>query len=223
MRYIRSICCAGHTEFRRAVNVYSTKMKLAMKKISIADLMSIAAYEVQRPAIRQSVMEHKKTRRVPLGPNAMLHFEDYIVMRYQVLELMRAEKITAEEDLREELEAYNPLIPDGKNLKVTFMLEYPDAEERKERLGQLVGIEELISIRINGFDPVYPIANEDLPRSTEDKTSSVHFLRFEFTDELIAAAREGADWVIRSEHLNYRYATDPLPREIVGSLLRDFA
>jgi len=168
------------------------------------------------------MMEHKKTRRVALGPNAMLHFEDYMVMRYQVLELIRAEKITDKEDLEQELEAYNPLIPDGRNLKVTFMLEYPDPEERRERLSQLIGIEELISIQIDGFDPVYPIANEDLPRSTEEKTSSVHFLRFEFTDEMVAAAKAGANWSIRSEHLNYPYALDSVPAEVTQSLLRDF-
>ncbi|HAS50002.1 MAG TPA: DUF3501 domain-containing protein, partial [Gammaproteobacteria bacterium] len=168
-----------------------------MKKISISDLMSIAAYNEQRPAIRQAMMDHKKTRRLPLGPNAMLHFEDYMVMRYQVLELIRAEKISGEDELLEELEAYNPLIPDGKNLKATFMLEYPDEAERKIRLSQLIGIEELISIQIEGFDPVYPIANEDLPRSTDEKTSSVHFLRFEFTDEMIAAAKQGASWTVR--------------------------
>ena len=168
-------------------------------------------------------MEHKHTRRVPLGPNAMLHFEDYMVMRYQILELIRAERITSPAELEGELEAYNPLIPDGKNLKVTFMLEYPDEQERKERLGQLVGIEELISIQIGDFDPVYPIANEDLPRSTEEKTASVHFLRFEFSDEMIAAARAGADWVVRSEHLNYQHSTDPLPKAVTESLLRDFA
>jgi hypothetical protein len=194
-----------------------------MKKIAISDLLSIEAYEAQRPAIRKAIMEHKLTRRVPLGPNAMLHFEDYMVMRYQILELVRAEKITSPAELEGELEAYNPLIPDGKNLKVTFMLEYPDEQERKERLGQLVGIEELISIQIGDFDPVYPIANEDLPRSTEEKTASVHFLRFEFSDEMIAAAREGADWVVRSEHLNYQHSTDPLPKEVTESLLRDFA
>lgn len=193
-----------------------------MKKITLGDLLSIEAYEAQRPAIRKAIMEHKKTRRVPLGPNAMLHFEDYMVMRYQILESVRAEKITDEAELKEELEAYNPLIPDGKNLKVTFMLEYPDEQERKERLQQLVGIEEMISIRIDGFDPVYPIANEDLPRSTEDKTSSVHFLRFEFTDEMIEAARGGAAWTIQSEHLNYQYKTDQLPSDITQSLLRDF-
>ena len=194
-----------------------------MKKIALSDLLSIEAYEAQRPAIRQAIMEHKKTRRVPLGPNAMLHFEDYMVMRYQILELIRAEKISDEAELEGELEAYNPLIPDGRNLKVTFMLEYPDEQERRERLSQLVGIEELVSIKIGDYDPVYPIANEDLQRSTEDKTSSVHFLRFEFSDEVIAAAKQGAPWVIRCEHLNYQHSTDTLPQEITESLLRDFA
>jgi len=195
----------------------------SMKKISLSDLLSIEAYEAQRPAIRQAIMEHKKTRRIALGPNATLHFEDYQVMRYQILELVRAERMTSEDELNGELEAYNPLIPDGKNLKATLMIEYPDDRERRERLHQLVGIEELISIQIDAFDPVYPIANEDLKRSTEDKTSSVHFLRFEFTDELITAARAGAPWIIRSEHLNYQHQTDALPGEITNSLLRDFA
>ena len=176
----------------------NSEVKIAMKKIALADLLSLEAYEAQRPVIRQAIMDHKKTRRVPLGPNATLHFEDYMVMRYQIMELIRAEKITADEELEGELEAYNPLIPDGKNLKVTFMLEYPDEAERKERLRQLTGIEELISIQIAGFDPVYPIANEDLPRSTEDKTSAVHFLRFEFTDDMIEAAKNGASWSIQS-------------------------
>jgi len=194
-----------------------------MKKLSIGDLMSIEAYTEQRPVIRQAMMEHKKTRRVALGPNAMLHFEDYMVMRYQVLELIRAEKIRDEADLLGELAAYNPLIPDGKNLKVTFMLEFPDEEERKQRLGQLIGIEELISIQIEGFDPVYPIANEDLPRSTDEKTSAVHFLRFEFDDDMIAAAKQGATWAVRSEHQNYSHSLDLVPIETSNSLLRDFA
>ncbi|GJM12611.1 MAG: hypothetical protein DHS20C12_10140 [Pseudohongiella sp.] len=194
-----------------------------MKKLSIKDLMSIEAYNEQRPAIRQAMMEHKKTRRLPLGPNAMLHFEDYMVMRYQVLELIRAEKISDEADLQEELEAYNPLIPDGKNLKVTFMLEYPIEAERKIRLGQLIGIEEMVSIQIDGFDPVYPVANEDLPRSTEEKTSAVHFLRFEFEDEMIAAAKNGASWSIGCNHKNYQYPSQGIPTEISDSLLRDFA
>ena len=194
-----------------------------MKKITRSDLMSIDAYEAQRPVIRKAIMEHKKSRRVPLGPNAMLHFEDYMVMRYQILELIRAEKISDGDELQEELDAYNPLIPDGRNLKVTFMLEYPDERERKLRLQQLIGVEELISIQIGSLDRVYPIANEDLPRSTAEKTSSVHFLRFEFDDEMIAAARKGEGWTIRSEHRNYAHANGPLSAEIAGSLLRDFA
>ena len=193
-----------------------------MKKISISDLMNAEAYIEQRSAIRQEMMEHKKTRRLPLGPNAMLHFEDYMVMRYQIMELIRAEKITEEADLIQELEAYNPLIPDGKNLKVTFMLEYTDEEERRTRLSQLIGIEDLISIQIDGFDPVFPIANEDLPRSTDEKTSAVHFLRFEFEDAMIAAAKQGAEWSVRSGHKNYPYSTDSVPAEISKSLLRDF-
>ncbi|MBL4581022.1 MAG: DUF3501 family protein [Gammaproteobacteria bacterium] len=194
-----------------------------MKKLSINDLMSIEAYTAQRAVIRQAMMEHKKTRRLPLGPNAMLHFEDYMTMRYQVLELIRVEKISAEADLLEELNAYNPLIPDGKNLKVTFMLEFSDESERKVRLSQLIGIEELISIQIDGFDPVYPIANEDLARSTDEKTSAVHFLRFEFSDEMITAAKQGASWTVRSEHQNYQYSTDKLSDEVRSSLARDFA
>jgi len=194
-----------------------------MKKLSIKDLMSIEAYNAQRPAIRAAMMEHKKTRRLPLGPNAMLHFEDTRVMRYQVLELIRVEKISGEAALLEELDAYNPLIPDGKNLKVTFMLEFPDESMRKIRLGQLIGIEELISIQIDGFDPVYPIANEDLARSTDEKTSAVHFLRFEFEDDMIAAAKQGAAWTVRSEHQNYQYSSESLSDEIRNSLVRDFA
>ena len=193
-----------------------------MKKISLSDLLSVEEYNAQRPAIRQAMMEHKKTRRLPLGANASIHFEDYMVMRYQVLELIRAEKIRRDEDLEGELEACNPLIPDGKNLKATFMIEYPDETERRERLGQLIGIEEQLSIQIDGFEPVYPIANEDLERSTEEKTSSVHFLRFEFSDEMIAAAKAGAKWTVRSEHVNYQCVVDPVPEPIRESLLRDF-
>jgi hypothetical protein len=194
-----------------------------MKKLSLNDLPSAQAYAAQRPGIRQAMMEHKKIRRVALGPNAMLHFEDYRVMRYQVLELIRVEKISGEQNLKEELEAYNPLIPDGSNLKVTFMLEFPDAAERAQRLSQLIGIEAMISIQIDDFDPVYAIANEDLPRSTEEKTSAVHFLRFEFSAEMIAAAREGANWLIRCSHPNYQHSTDALPSTTTQSLLRDFA
>lgn len=193
-----------------------------MKKIAVKDLLSLPAYQAQRPAIRQAIMEHKHNRRVHLGPNATLHFEDYMTMRYQVLETLRAEKITSEDELAMELEVYNPLIPDGKNLKATFMLEYPDEEERRQKLSQLIGIEDTLSIVIAGFEPVYAIANEDLQRSTEEKTSSVHFLRFEFNDDMIAAAKTGADWSIHCEHKNYNHYIAKLDAATAKSLVKDF-
>jgi len=206
------------TEF----NLVKIQASLTMKKISLADLLSIKEYEAQRPIIRKTIMEHKKTRRVPLGPNATLHFEDYMVMRYQVLELMRAENISSETELQQEIEAYNPLIPDGSNLKVTLMLEYPNPEERKTRLSELIGIEETISIKLDGHEPVYPVANEDLPRSTEEKTSAVHFLRFEFDEKAIKSAKKGASWIILCNHGKYHHAQKIENKEIVKSLLRDF-
>ena len=192
-----------------------------MKKIAIDDLQSNEAYEAQRPAFRKAMIEHKNNRRVALGPNATLHFEDYMTMRYQVQELMRAEHISNVDDIREELEAYNPLIPDGENLKVTFMIEYPDEHERREQLAKLIGIENQITIKVDGLEPVHPIANEDLERSTPEKTSSVHFLRFEFPEQAIEAARNGAAWTICCDHENYRYEST-VPENVRASLVKDF-
>ena len=193
-----------------------------MKKISYSDLISNELYESQRAVIRQSIMEHK-TRRVQIGPNMMLHFEDFMLMRYQVQELMRTEKLTEEKEILEELDAYNPLIPDGRNLKVTMMLEYPNPEERQERLSQLIGIEELVSIEIKGHDRVYPIANEDLARSSDEKTSAVHFLRFEFTEESISSAKNGAEWYIRCDIYPTNTHRGPIEQQIRQSLIRDFS
>ena len=163
-----------------------------MRKLTIDDLLSIEEYSRQRTAFRKIAMEHKKNRRLQIGPNLMMHFEDFTLMRYQILELTRAEKITGQDDLLEELSAYNPLIPDGNNLKVTLMLEFPDERERRIKLGELLDIENQISIQVANMDPVFPICNEDLERSTADKTSAVHFMRFEFTEEMIGAAKDGA-------------------------------
>ena len=154
-----------------------------MEKVSIDDLLSNESYENQRALLRKAMIDHKKTRRVQLGPNITLHFEDYMTMRYQIQELMRAEKLSSVEGIREELEVYNPLIPDGTNLKATLMIEYPDEDERRQQLSRLVGIENMISIRIGVCDPVYPIADEDLQRSTEDKTSTVHFYDLNFQNK----------------------------------------
>jgi hypothetical protein len=194
-----------------------------MKKLTLANIGTLDQYQQQRPAIRQAIIEHKKNRRLPLGPNATLHFEDYMTMKYQVQEMMRAENLRNNEAIEEELEAYNPLIPDGSNLKCTFMIEFPDENERREALRRLLNLEHHVFIQIEGFEPVAAIADEDLQRSTEEKTSAVHFMRYEFTPEMIAAARNGANWAIYSNHPAYQHRVDPLPANIASSLTRDFS
>ena len=194
-----------------------------MRKLTIEDLLSIEDYSHQRTAFRKIAMEHKNDRRLQIGPNLMMHFEDFTLMRYQILELTRAEKITSKDDLLEELLAYNPLIPDGKNLKVTLMLEFPDEYERRIKLSELLDIENKISIQLENMDPVFPICNEDLERSTEDKTSAVHFMRFEFTDEMINAAKDGAKWTVKCSHKCYEHEVSPLPENIRSSLTSDFS
>ncbi|PCH58542.1 MAG: hypothetical protein COC19_08390 [SAR86 cluster bacterium] len=193
-----------------------------MKKLTTSDLLSPEAYADQRPALRLAMMEHKQLRRVALGPNATLHFEDFMTMRYQVQELMRVEKISGEEELAQEFAVYNPLIPDGKNLKATFMLEYPDEEQRRIQLGKLIDVENRVFFEIEGFDQVPPICNEDLARSTAEKTSAVHFMRFEFSKEMIAAIRAGASWSIGCDHPAYTYNTGVLSAPVSKTLLNDF-
>ena len=194
-----------------------------MRKLTLEDLLSIEDYSHQRTSFRKIAMEHKNDRRLQIGPNLMMHFEDFTLMRYQILELTRAEKITSKDDLLEELLAYNPLIPDGKNLKVTLMLEFPDEYERRIKLSELLDIENKISIQLENMDPVFPICNEDLERSTKDKTSAVHFMRFEFTDEMINAAKDGAKWTVRCSHKCYEHEVSPLPENIRSSLTSDFS
>ena len=156
------------------------------------DLYSLEQYARERPAFRAKVMAHKKVRLVELGKHASLHFEDALTMKYQVQEMLRLERIFEPELIQEELDVYNPLIPDGLNWKATFMVEYPDVEERKRQLARLIGVETAVWVQIADFARVNPIANEDLDRATEDKTSAVHFLRFELTPEMAAAAKPGA-------------------------------
>lgn len=186
------------------------------------DLYSPEEYAKVRPGFRARVMEHKKHRAVHLGDHATLYFEDRLTIQYQIQEMLRVEKIFDPEGIEDELNAYNPLIPDGGNLKATFMIEYPDAEERKRRLAGLVGIEDKVWMKVEGFDPVYPIADEDLERDTADKTSSVHFLRFEFNADMCKAAKEGAALSAGIEHPNYTEARDPLPDDIRDALVADF-
>ena len=194
-----------------------------MKKLTVVSIGTLDQYQQQRPSIRQAMIEHKINRRLALGPNATLHFEDFMTMKYQVQEMMRAENLRDAESIVQELEAYNPLIPDGSNLKCTFMIEFPEESERRLQLKVLVNLEHQVFIQIEGFDPVAPIADEDLERSTAEKTSAVHFLRYEFTPEMIAAARSGASWAIFSTHPAYLHRIDPLPENIRNSLCRDFS
>ena len=185
-----------------------------------SDLMNLEQYSQQRSDFRSKLIAHKKHRRVGIGPFLFLYFEDRLTIQYQVQEMLRIEKIFESAGIEEELETYNPLIPDGQNLKATAMLEYQDVEERKRQLALLRGIENLVWIQVDGFDPVYAIANEDLERSNEEKTSAVHFMRFELEPDMIAALRNGATLKMGSSHESYRYSTDIEP-PIREALLAD--
>lgn len=173
-----------------------------------SDLMSLEQYAEQRDGFRQRVIAHKKHRRVGIGPYLFLYFEDRLTIQYQVQEMLRIEKIFEAEGIEEELGAYNPLIPDGQNLKATAMLEYQDVEQRKQQLALLRGIEDLVWIQVDGFDPVYAISNEDLERSNEEKTSAVHFMRFELEPDMIATLHAGAALKMGSNHESYSYVTE---------------
>jgi hypothetical protein len=171
-----------------------------MVDLSRDDLWSLEEYAVERPGFRARVMEHKKTRQVALNEHARLYFEDALTIKYQVQEMLRIEKVFEAAGIMEELEAYNPLIPDGTNWKATFMLEYEDPGERALRLAELIGIEDKIWIQVAGCDRIWPIADEDLDRATADKTSSVHFMRYELDNSMITAAHSGAGITLGIDH-----------------------
>jgi len=194
-----------------------------MTKIAIDSLLSLEQYAKQRPEIRAEAMRLKRIRSVFVGPNMTLQFENEATIRYQIQEMLRIEKTFEEEGIVDELEAYNPLIPDGTNLKCTQMIEFPDEEERKIKLAELVNIENRTYIQVQGFDRVYAIADEDLERANDEKTSSVHFSRFEFTGEMIAAIKQGAAIAMGSDHPNYNFRVDEIDPETQGSLTEDFA
>jgi hypothetical protein len=164
------------------------------------DLWSLEDYAVERPGFRARVLEHKKTRQVPLGEHARLYFEDALTIKYQIQEMLRIEKVFEADGIMEELEAYNPLIPDGTNWKATFMLEYDDPSERALRLAEMIGIEDKVWMQVEGCDRIYPIADEDLDRATADKTSSVHFMRYELDSSMINAVKAGAAILVGIEH-----------------------
>ena len=192
-----------------------------MEKLSRENLFSLEKYAEVRKDFRARVIEHKRDRRLLLGENATLYFEDRLTMQYQVQEMLRIERIFEAAGIAEELDAYNPLIPDGNNWKATFMVEFPDAAERREKLKELVGIEDRVWLQVGEARKIRPIADEDLERSDEDKTSAVHFLRFELEPAQIQALRDGAPLAAGIDHDNYRVEVRPVPDNVRASLIAD--
>jgi hypothetical protein len=192
-----------------------------MQKLTRDDLLSLEQYSDERMAFRNNVMAHKKDRRLGLGTNAALYFEDRLTMQYQVQEMLRIERIFEADGINEELEVYNALIPDGSNWKATFMIEFPEVDERQKMLEQLVGIENRVYVQVADFDRVYAVADEDMDRADDKKTSAVHFMRFEFPREQSAALRSGSSLVAGIDHENYQVEIRPVADNIRESLLND--
>ena len=192
-----------------------------MQKITRDKLCSLEKYDAIRREYRDKVMAHKQNRRLPIGPNATLYFEDTLTMQYQVQEMLRIERIFEADAIQEELDAYNPLIPDGRNWKATFMIEYGDEAERRRQLAKMRGIETSVWLRVGKGEKIVPVADEDLERTDEEKTSSVHFLRFELTPGMIAALRQGAPLAAGIDHPAYTHTVDPVPENIRQALLAD--
>jgi hypothetical protein len=176
-----------------------------MDKLTPQDLLTLEQYHRERNAFRAQVLAHKRDRQASVGPNVTLYFEDRLTMQYQVQEMLRAERIYESEAIAEELDAYNPLIPDGGNLKATMMLEYTDVEERRVALEQLAGVEHRVYLEVAAFGRVFAHADEDLPRSNDAKTAAVHFLRFELDDAMRVQLKSGAQLRIGVDHPRYTH------------------
>jgi len=192
-----------------------------MQKLAVSDLMSLERYSRERPDFRTRVIAHKRNRQLNVGPNTMWLFEDRLTVQYQVQEMLRTERIFEAEGIAEELAAYNPLIPDGSNWKVTFLIEYPDPEVRRVQLEKLRGIEDRCWVQVSGYERVFAIADEDLERENEVKTSAVHFLRFELTQAMSEKLKGGAALSIGIDHPEYQHQISPAPDNVRASLISD--
>jgi hypothetical protein len=192
-----------------------------MDKLTREALFTLEKYAEVRNDFRAEVMAHKRDRRLALGANATLYFEDRLTMQYQVQEMLRIERIFDADGIADELEAYNPLIPDGNNWKATFMVEFPDVLERTAMLQRLVGVEDRVWMQIDEFAKLRPIADQDLERDTEEKTSAVHFLQFDLPPDQIQALKEGASLAAGIDHENYQVEVRPVPENVRNSLLQD--
>ena len=192
-----------------------------MQPLTRKDLYSLEEYAQARPRYRAEILEHKKNRQLGVGPHATLYFEDRRTIQYQIQEMLRIERIFEAAGIEEELSAYNPLIPNGRNLKATFMLEYTDAEVRRVALQELLGIEERVWFCAGDEERVWAVADEDLERSTDTKTSAVHFLRFELDDASCREIKDGAPLAIGIDHRKYRYRVEPLAEQLRAALAAD--
>jgi hypothetical protein len=192
-----------------------------MSKITRESLMTLEAYHKARPEMRQQAIEERRKRSVRLGEHLNLLFENELLMRYQIQEMLRVEKIFDDEGIQDELGAYNPLVPDGSNFKATMMLEYPNESERRLALSKLLGVEHKMFVQVEGQPRVYAIANEDLDRTTADKTSSVHFMRFELTPEMKKSLKAGAQMMVGCDHKEYPMHVETLPDDTLASLVSD--
>ena len=198
-------------------------MTTAPKKLSGSDLLSLEEYHKQRPDFRRRLIAEKKRRRLDIGDHAHLYFESQLTMHYQVQEMLRAEKIFDPEGIAEELAAYNPLIPDGDNFKATMMLQYMDVEDRRLQLTRLVGIEAHVWLKVDEFTPIYAIADEDMVRATDNKTSAVHFLRFQLDAAQCQAVKNGGALAAGIDHANYNATVAPLDDVLTRALRSDLS
>ena len=192
-----------------------------MQKLARQDLMTLEQYAVERPRLRAEIIAHKQLRTVQVGPNMTWLFEDRATIRYQVLEMLRVERIFEAAGIQDELDAYNPLIPSGSNWKATLLVEYPDAAARQVALGKLIGVEDRCWVRVSEMERVFAIADEDLERENAEKTSAVHFLRFELSPSMIEAAKSGGSLSVGVDHENYRHSIAPLPAAVRDALILD--
>ena len=194
-----------------------------MPPVTRESLMTLEAYSRARPDFRRRVIEHKKARKVHLGEHVTLLFEDEMTVRYQIQEMLRIERIFEDEGIQHELDAYNPLIPDGRNFKATMLIEFEDGSKRRHELSRLIGIEDRVWVQVEGSARVYAIADEDLERENEEKTSSVHFLRFELTEDMAAALKYGVSLSVGVDHPNYTAQVVPVGPDTRAALAGDLA
>ena len=192
-----------------------------MKKLDRSALWSLEGYAEKRSDFKREVIAHKQNRQLPIGPNATVYFEDNLTIQYQIQEMLRIERIFEAAAIEEELGTYNPLIPDGSNWKATFMIEFAEEAERRIALAKMRGIEDSIWMQVEGHDKVTPFANEDMERTNDDKTSAVHFLRFELDQEMITSLKSGANLAAGITHAEYHHIVDVVPDGVRESLLED--